>query len=97
MFIITRQQVTVAVLALALMAAVILLDLTYGFGVGVLAVSVMSGLIVSLQIWEEHRVRQNLASCHTENLEDGRMVFRLTEAGLQPVTLHGIERRDGNE
>lgn len=88
MFIITRQQVTVAVLALALMAAVILLDLPYGFGVGVLAVSVMSGLLVSLQIWEEHRVRQNLASRRTENLKDGRMVIRLTEAGLQPVTLH---------
>lgn len=88
MLIITRQQFTVAVIALALMAAVILLDLPAGFGVATIAAFLISGLIVTLQGWEEHSNRLTLVQRSTDNLKDGRMVIRLQAAGLAPVTLH---------
>lgn len=87
MLIITRQQFAVAVIALALMAAVILLDLPAGFGVATLAAFLISGLLVTLQGWEEHSNRLMLVQRSTDNLKDGRMVIRLQAAGLAPLTL----------
>ncbi|MDR6220000.1 hypothetical protein J2Y00_003611 [Deinococcus soli (ex Cha et al. 2016)] len=88
MLIITRQQFAVAVIAFALMAAVILLDLPAGFGVATLAATLLSGLLVTLQGWEEHSNRLTLVQRSTDNLKDGRMVIRLQAAGLAPITLH---------
>ena len=88
MLIITRQQFAVAVIVIAMMVAVILLDLPAGFGVATIAAFLISGLLVSLQGWEEHHNRLKLVQRSTDNLKDGRMVIRLHAAGLAPITLH---------